>query len=173
MLVTQSCPALCDPIYYSPPCLSAHGILQARTIEWVAIPFSRGASWPRNQTRVSYIAGRFFTSEPPGKPFATLATMLFCESGVYSPCPPQSRFRKYVKIQLKLHLFWDAFPGRSGFTVLSEVLLFTVYSTHPNSFHFPLLFNSSRQHTASKCLNLSETIVIQQWAKDSLYPHVA
>ena len=38
-----------------------HGILQARILERVAIPFSRGSSWPRDQTQVSYIAGRFFT----------------------------------------------------------------------------------------------------------------
>ena len=37
-----------------------HGILQARILEWVAISFSRGSSWPRNRTRVSRIAGRFF-----------------------------------------------------------------------------------------------------------------
>ena len=41
---------------------SVHGILQARTLEWVASPFSRGSSWPRDQTGVSCIAGRFFTS---------------------------------------------------------------------------------------------------------------
>ena len=144
-----------------------------RILEWVAILFSKISSWPRDWTHVSCVAARFFTSEPPGKPFPTLATMLFCQSGMCSPCPPQSRFHKYVKIQLKLHLFWEAFPGCSGFTVLSEVLLFTVDSTHPNSFHLPILFNSPRQHTASKCLKLCETIVIQQWAKDSLYPHVA
>ena len=39
-------------------CVCVHGILQARTLEWVAIPFSRGSSWP---TQVSSIAGRFFT----------------------------------------------------------------------------------------------------------------
>ena len=39
----------------------AHGILQARILEWVAIPFSRGSSWPRSWTHVSCIAGRFFT----------------------------------------------------------------------------------------------------------------
>ena len=41
--------------------LSVHGILQARILEWAAIPFSRGSSWPRDQTRVSCTAGRFFT----------------------------------------------------------------------------------------------------------------
>ena len=45
----------------SPPGSSVHGILQARILEWVAIPFSRGSSWPRDQTRVSHLAGRFFT----------------------------------------------------------------------------------------------------------------
>ena len=41
---------------------SVHGILQARILEWVAIPFSRGSSQPRDQTQVSHIAGGFFTS---------------------------------------------------------------------------------------------------------------
>ena len=60
-LVTQSCPTLCDPIDGSPPGSSVHGILQARTLEWVATPFSRGSSQPRDQTQVSCIAGGFFT----------------------------------------------------------------------------------------------------------------
>ena len=56
----------CDPMHCSPPGSSVHGILQARILEWVAIPFSRGSSRPRDQTRVCCIAGRLFTSEPPG-----------------------------------------------------------------------------------------------------------
>ena len=58
---TQSCPTLCDPMDYSPPGFSVHGIFQARVLEWVAISFSRGSSWPRDQTWVSRIAGRRFT----------------------------------------------------------------------------------------------------------------
>ena len=46
---------------YTQPGSSIHGILQARTLKWVAVPFSRGSSWPRVQTQVSCIAGRFFT----------------------------------------------------------------------------------------------------------------
>ena len=46
---------------YSPPGSSVHEILQARILEWVTIPFSRGSSWRRDQTQVSCIAGRFFT----------------------------------------------------------------------------------------------------------------
>ena len=46
---------------------SDRGILQVRILEWVAIPFSMGSSRPRNRTCVSCLAGRFFTTEPPGK----------------------------------------------------------------------------------------------------------
>ena len=55
--VTQSCPTLCDPVDYT-----AHRILKARILEWVAFPFSRGSSQPKDQTQVSHIAGRFLTS---------------------------------------------------------------------------------------------------------------
>ena len=55
--VAQSCPTLCDPMDYT-----VHGILQARILEWVAFPFSRGSSQPRDRTQVSHIVGRFFTS---------------------------------------------------------------------------------------------------------------
>ena len=47
---------------------SVHGISQARRLEWVAISFSWELSQPGNGTRVSCLAGRFFTTEPPGKP---------------------------------------------------------------------------------------------------------
>ena len=62
MLVTQSCLTLFDPMDYSPLGSSVHGILQARILEWVAIPFSRESDRPRDWTQVSHIAGRFFTS---------------------------------------------------------------------------------------------------------------
>ena len=61
VLASQSCPTLCDPEDCSPPGSSVCGILQARILQWVAIPFSRGSSWLRGQTWVSCIAGRFFT----------------------------------------------------------------------------------------------------------------
>ena len=61
VLVAQSCPILCDPMDGSPQCSSVHGILQARILEWVAIPFFRGSSWPRDRTQVSCVAGKLFT----------------------------------------------------------------------------------------------------------------
>ena len=55
--VAQLHPTLCNPIDYI-----VHGILQARILEWVAFPFSRGSSQPRDWTQVSCIAGGFFTN---------------------------------------------------------------------------------------------------------------
>ena len=52
----------CESMDSSLPGSSVHGILQVRILEWVAISFSRGSSQPRNRTRVSCIAGRFFTT---------------------------------------------------------------------------------------------------------------
>ena len=57
MKVVQLRPTLCDTMDYT-----VHGILQARILEWVAVPFSRGSSQPRDRTQVSCIAGEFFSS---------------------------------------------------------------------------------------------------------------
>ena len=58
---------LCDPMDCSPPGSSAHGILQARILEWVAIPFSRGSSQPRVEPRSPEFQADSLLSEPPGK----------------------------------------------------------------------------------------------------------
>ena len=63
MKVTQSRPTLCDPMDYT-----VHRILQAIILQWVAVPFSRGSSQPRDWTQVSHTAGGFFTSWATGKP---------------------------------------------------------------------------------------------------------
>ena len=57
----------CDPMDCSLPGSSIHRISQARVLEWLSMPSSRGYSPPRGQTCVSSLAGRFFTTEPPGK----------------------------------------------------------------------------------------------------------
>ena len=77
VLVTQSCPTLCDPIDCSRLGSSVHGILQARILEWVAISFSRGSSWPRDWTQVSCTAGlrhcsRLFTDWATREDFQVL-----------------------------------------------------------------------------------------------------
>ena len=55
--IAQLCPTLCDPMDST-----VHGVLQARILEWVAFPFSRGSSQPRDQTQVSHTAGGFLTT---------------------------------------------------------------------------------------------------------------
>ena len=70
--LAQSCPTLCDSRNYT-----VHGILQARILEWVAFPFSRGSSQPRDRSQVSRIAGGFFTS------WATRKAHLSCQSLIY------------------------------------------------------------------------------------------
>ena len=79
----QSCPTLCDHMDWSPPGSSAHGILQARILEWVAMPSSRGSSQPRDRTHTSHVylhwqAGSLPLA-PPGKP------------AIYIPGDPQLR----------------------------------------------------------------------------------
>ena len=67
--VIKPCLTLCDPMDCSPPGSSVHGVLHARILEWVAIPFSRGPSRPRDRTHVSWVsclADGFFTTEPQG-----------------------------------------------------------------------------------------------------------
>ena len=66
--ITKSCSTLCDPMDCRPPSSSVYGIFPARILMWVAISSSRGSSWSWDQSRVSCIAGKFFTTEPPGKP---------------------------------------------------------------------------------------------------------
>ena len=61
VLITQSCLTLCDPRDCILPGSSVHGFLQARILEWVTIPFSRGTFWPRDRIWVSWITSGFFT----------------------------------------------------------------------------------------------------------------
>ena len=67
-LVAQSCPTLCNPMDCSPTGSSVHGILQARILEWVAMPSPRGSSPSRDQTQVSALQVDPLLSEPSGKP---------------------------------------------------------------------------------------------------------
>ena len=78
----QLCLTLCDPMNCNLPCSSVRGILQPRILEWVAMPSSRGSSRLRNQAHISCLAGRFFTTGPPGKPKRKTDTALASEEGI-------------------------------------------------------------------------------------------
>ena len=79
-LVTQPCPTLWDPMNYHLPVSSVHGIFQARILEWVAIPFSKGSFWPRVRTWVSWI-GRwiFYQLSHQGSPMVCLHIDRSCQ----------------------------------------------------------------------------------------------
>ena len=123
MLVTQSCVTLCDPMGCSLLGSSVHGILQARILEWVAISFSRGSSWPRTQTRVSCIAGRFFTIWTTREAVHPLLSNKFhpcCEPGVRAgPCSGSQCFL----LQVQLLMVWASI--QLAFSSHLLVLLFS------------------------------------------------
>ena len=128
VLVTQLCPTLCNPMDCSPPGSSVHGIFQARILEWVAIFFSRGSSWPKDWTWVSCTAGRFFAiwatraakaedggrgeacpSPNPGRPLGVLLGYKFCSSLPFFGTPVN------YKLALAIYLsIWYASTGQSG-----------------------------------------------------------
>ena len=91
---TQLYVSLCHPMDYSPPVSSVHGILWARILEWVANPFSRGSFRPRDQTRISYIAGRFFTSWATQEAHSRVSSKLplrdWQRLKLHDSCPPPS-----------------------------------------------------------------------------------
>ena len=68
VILAKSCPTLCNPMDCSPPGSSVHGIFQARILEWVAIPFFRISSLPRDRTCISYMQACSFSLGPPRSP---------------------------------------------------------------------------------------------------------
>ena len=97
-----------DPMDYSLPGSSVHGILQARILEWVAIPFSRGSSQPRDRAQVSCIAGDSLLSEPPGKPKNTGMVSLSLLQGIQQP--KKRLFKKNGWISEQQILWHFSFP---------------------------------------------------------------
>ena len=99
---------LCDPVDCSLLGSSVHGILQARVLEWVAMPSYKGSYWPKDHTGVSCSADGFFTAEPPGKLKSQRPKFLgfteICEiysliefSNLWYTCTPRhSRLNKWV-----------------------------------------------------------------------------
>ena len=75
MLVTQLYPTLCNPMVYSPPASSVHGISRARTLEWFAIFSPRDLLDPGIKSKFLALAGEFFTAEPPWKPLCQMWLM--------------------------------------------------------------------------------------------------
>ena len=98
--VTQSCQTLCDPMDYT-----IHGILQARILEWVAFPFSRGYSQPRDQTQVFHIAaGRFFSKQLRHKESPRILDWVACPFSSGSSWPRKLGFSALQVNSLQIEL---------------------------------------------------------------------
>ena len=103
--VAKSCPILCDSMDWSLPGSSVHGISQTTILEWIAISFSRGSSWPRDRTHVSCI-GRQILYQPP----VTLEDWMEqrrAEQCSSSNCLPDPKFPSGKRSLLGEELPWE------------------------------------------------------------------
>ena len=125
-MYANPCPALCNPIGCSPPCSPVYGILQARILEWATTPFSRGSSWPKDQTCISFVScigSGCSTTESPGKPRC-------CESN-------EVKSQRFQALKWFCHISpqkWHLGPFLSSWT--NEVLLKTSINIC-TGFHLP------------------------------------
>ena len=97
---------LCDPMFCSPPVSPVLGISQGRTMERVAISFSRASSWPRDGTCISNSASGFFTTSHLGSPFVTLyrgGNWHFGNRGLRGSTPNKKRKLKFKR---RSHMDW-------------------------------------------------------------------
>ena len=127
----QSCPTLCDPVDYSLPGFSVHGTLQARIVEWVAMPSSRGSSQPRDQTQVSYISyidrWVFFTTSATWEvlgPIKKFQIAMLAESLVVEPTDSHK-----VKEKLESIKYWCNSKWKRSEGLPSKSDLFSQYVT--------------------------------------------
>ena len=90
-----------------------HGIFQARTLKWVAFPFSRGSSQPRDQTQVSHIAGRFFTSWATRETLdQSIAFKQNIKCSLFNNMIPRVYLVFFVSVELLLLLLFASCPLR-------------------------------------------------------------
>ena len=140
----ESCLTLFYPIDCSLPGSSVHGILQARTLEWVAISFSRASSWSRDCTRVFYISciGRFFTTSTTWEALLGTSHLLWEEGSIGNSfiCLLHRREGRHRKPVTCLRSY------RAGTTTTKHLLSAQYMSgTAPSAGHGPTgLENSSR-----------------------------
>ena len=111
--VAQSCPTLYDPMNCSPPGSSVHGIFQAWILEWVAISFSRGSSWPRDWTQVSCIVGRHFTVQVTREaPSLFLVAVIICLMIIY-------HIRDYIQLE---HWFSESIVRNNSYSIITLIM---------------------------------------------------
>ena len=150
VLSLQSYPTLCNPVDCSPPGSSAHGVLQARILEWVAISSSRGSSQPRDWTHVfciSYIGRWILTTLPPGKP---RMTVWFCNST--SGYILKSSENRALNRYLCIHVHTSVFPIVQRWKQLIQPWMKKMWNIYTREYYLVLkIWNSDT------CSNMDET----------------
>ena len=129
------------------------GILQARILEWVAVPFSSVSSWPKVQTEVSRIAGEFFTNWATRKPIG-------CEKAKYSPKSKDWQMRLHnnlVVVQLTSHVQLLTVPWT---TARQASLSFTIFRSLQVYFHWMGNASISFCHPLLLLLSVSPSIMV-------------
>ena len=106
------CLTLCDPIDYSPPDSSVHGISQTRILQWAAISFSRRSSRPRDRTCISCLAGGPFPTEPPRKPQMLLVQFSSVTQSCPTLCNPMNRSMPGLPVHHQLPEFTETHVHR-------------------------------------------------------------
>ena len=147
--VTQSCQTVWDPLDCSLPGSSVHGILQARILEWVAIPFSRGSSRPRDRTQVSCIAGRCSTlwaTREARVPQRKLISNWNPNSNTFS----QAQLNTSSICTRKEMQFKSSLLSYTQRWVLPLLLTPIIQKTQPSAPHSATLLQHSYAHTASE-----------------------
>ena len=120
----------CDPMGCNLPGSSDHGILWARILEWVAISFSRGSSWPSDQTRVSCVAGRFFTNWATREaPHREISLCICISPPFWASLPPHPHPTSLG------HLWASSWSPR-----VMQQFPTSIYFTHGNEYTLKLLF---------------------------------
>ena len=112
MVVTKSCPTLHDPMYCSPPGSSVHEIFQARTLEWIAIPFSRGSSWPGD-----------WTQDSDGETVETVADYIFLGSKITEDADCSHEIKRHLLLGRKVMTNLDSILKSRDITLLTKVCL--------------------------------------------------
>ena len=174
-IVVQSWLTLCNPMDCSPPGSSIHGILQARVLEWVAIPFSRGSSWPRDRTQVLCIVSGFFMvwATKETAPWFTAIKMRLSLIPLLLPLYPTDCKQNY-RYNIQHALLLQYFIGAHEITLCMKA---TVYLSKPERCsqrlfpptHLPVPAVSTHGHLSYKDEMEWEGLEIPQVVKDTLH----
>ena len=162
-LVAKSCPTLVTPWTCNSPGSSVHGISQGRILEWVTISFSRGYFQLRDQTSLSCIVGRYFTTESPGK----LCILLWVLNISYSRNILELCSRIQLRYLETVWSIWHLLLNSAVATRLEKVSFLSNLKEEKCQRMFKLLPNCTHSHTNKVMLKILQ-VRLQQYLNREL-----